>query len=523
METPSSLIGSSGIRENLTVVWRHKWIVFVSAAVITSIALAATIFFNTPKYQSYAELLQTHSGIDRALVGTDILQQSSYQPDRDMQNAAELVKSPEVVDAVYKKLGDEVGGQDLLSMINVSLVDKTDIMRITATSTDPQIAADVAGAFSTEYISWRQKSDQQVLENARTPIEEQLRSIPPEEQESTTYKVLADKAESLKLIQAMQTGNLEIVKPATLSGTPVARNPFMTGFAALFSSLIVGIGLVFTVEKFDTKVRDSTEITRRIEKPILASVPRIPSGNGNLVTLDNPSGASSEAYRLLKTNLSYIEPDREIKTIMVTSPEPGEGKSTTISNLAITLARAGQRVIILEGDLRRPMLSQYLGLDNSVGLTNVISGANSLRETLQIIEAQQIAITGAARSSPNENDTFFATMNGVKPIYCATAGPIPPNPGELAASDRMGALIAEARNYADFVLLDAPPLGVVGDAASMASKVDGVVFIIRLDRTSKKSIDTMERFIESVPCNVLGFVITNSGSSYAYESGYYYQ
>ncbi|MBI5870565.1 MAG: AAA family ATPase [Actinobacteria bacterium] len=523
MATPSPSSGNSDFRENLNIVWRRKWILFTCILLITAIAVIATIIFNTPSYQSSAELLQRRSGLDKVLLGSDVLQQSNFSPERNMQTAAELVKSPEVVSKVEERLGDELDGRNPALMISVSLIDKTDIMKLVATDGDPQVAADVANAFAVEYMAWRQKVDREVLSQARLPLEAQINSIPAEQRESsTTYRVLADKLETVKLLEAMQTGNLEMVKPATVSQTAIARNPVTVGVVAFFISIIVGVGLIFLIERLDTKIRSTDEITRRIDKPIISTIPRINSGYGSMVTLENPSGACSEAYRLLKTNLSYIEPDNDVKSIMITSPEPGEGKSTTIANLAITMARAGQRVIVMEADLRRPMLSHYLGLENSIGLTNAISGAFTLRETLQEIEAQDLIIRSTIGDQSSGSGMGVNSLNGVKPVYCVTSGPTPPNPGEMAASDRMAELIAEASDYADIVLVDAPPLGAVGDAASMATKVDGVLIVMKLAQTSRKSFGFIESFMETVPCNVLGLVVTNAGSSSAYEGSYYY-
>lgn len=523
MVTSSPSSGNSDFRENLNIVWRRKWILVTCMVIITAVAVLATVFFNTPTYQSSAELLQRRSGLDRVLLGSDVLQQSNYSPERNMQTAAELVKSPEVVTKVEERLGDELAGRNPASLISVSLVDKTDIMKLVATDKDPQVAADIANAFAAEYMSWRQKVDREVLSQARLPLEAQIKSIPEEQRESsTTYRVLADKLETVKLLEAMQTGNLELVKPATVSQTAIARNPVTVGIVAFFVSIIVGIGLIFLIERLDTRIRSTDEITRRIDKPIISTVPRFNSGYGSMVTLENPSGACSEAYRLLKTNLGYIEPDSDVKSIMVTSPEPGEGKSTTIANLAVTMARAGQRVIVMEADLRRPMLSHYLGLENSIGLTNAISGAFTLRETLQEIEAKDLVIRSMTGDQSVPGSVMgINSLNGVKPIYCVTSGPTPPNPGEMAASDKMAELIAEASDYCDVVLVDAPPLGAVGDAASMATKVDGVVIVMKLAQTSRKSFGFIENFMETVPCNVLGLVVTNAGSSNAYEGSYY--
>lgn len=493
---------------------------------ITAVAVGSTVFFSTPKYEASTDILQRHTGIDRALIGSDIFGSSSDTPERTLDTAIQLVKSPEVIQAVTASIGSErLGNRSLAEMVDVSLVGQTDVFRITVTDTDPQLAADVANAFATSYINWRQQADRNALEQARQPIEAQLNAFPDDQRDSATYKNLSDKLESLKLVESLQTADEEIVKPAVAGTSPVSPKPVRTGAFALVVSLVIGIGAVFTRDRLDTRVRNVDEITRRIDKPILTTVPKL-TQDVRLITLDRPASPGAEAFRLLKTNLGYAKPDREIKSIMVTSAEPSAGKSTTIANLAVTLARASQRVIVIEGDLRRPRLSEYLQLDNHLGLTNVIAGNASLRESLQMIEAEDLVIS-VDYPSDVVNGPPATSMNGVKPIYCATSGPLPPNPGELAASEKLGALIAEASDYADIVLVDAPPIGAVGDAVSMAGKIDGVILVIKLGQTSKKSFRLMQDFIDTVPADILGVVVTNANAAgkyggYNYYDGYGY-
>lgn len=507
--------GGSDIRGYIEVLWRRKLIIFLSVILITVVAVASTIMFETPLYYASTDMMQRDTGLDRVLLGSDLFIESSYQPERTMSTAAELVLSPEVVARVTADLKEELGGQDPSSMVSVSLVKQTDIFRITAVNADPALAAMVANAFAGEYIDWRSEVDQESLREARAPIEAQVLSTPEEQKQTADYEVLTKTLASLKLTESILTNDIEVVKPATVPMAPSSPRPVRTGVIAFFVSFIFGVGAVLIVDRFDTKIRNTEEITRRIAKPILASVPW--SNKGSLTTLTDPGSPASEAYRLLKTNLTYVMPDQNMKSIMITSPEPCEGKSTTISNLAITLARAGKRVIILEADLRRPMLASYLGLDNSIGVSNAIVDSCTLMEAMQMIEASSISIPNFA-----DSDNGSSRVNNVKPIYVATAGPLPPNPGELAASDKLASLIAEASMNADYVLVDAPPLTAVGDAASLASRVDGVMLVVRMSQTSKRSLDFVkQRFIDSVPCNLLGLVVTNATNNASYGSYYY--
>jgi len=511
--------GGSDLRGYLEVLWRRKLVIILSVLSITAVAVTATLVLETPLYQSSTELMQRDSGLDRALLGSDIFLDVSYQPERTLQTAAELVLAPEVVDRVNEELESELDGKNASSLVDVGLVKQTDIFRITATDSDPELAALVANTFASEYIEWRREVDQRALREARAPIEAQVEATPEEQKQSIEYQVMTEKLQTMKLIESIRGNDIEVVKPATAATSPSSPQPVRTGVVAFFVSLIFGVGAVLTIDRFDTRIRSTDEVTRRISKPVLSAVPW--SSNGPLVTLSEPASPSSEAYRLLKTNLSYVMPDQKLKSIMVTSPDPCEGKSTTIANLAVTLARAGKKVIILEADLRRPMLYKYLGLENSIGLSNAIVDSCTLRESMQMIDAKEISMPQFTQNLKGAAEAA-ASSNGAMPIYCATAGPLPPNPGELVASDRLAAIIEEACEYADYVLVDAPPLAAVGDAASIASRVDGVVLVVKMAQTTKKSLDFVNnQFINAVPCNVLGVVITNAASEGSYGSYYY--
>ena len=499
------------------VIWRRKWLILLVIGVVTSLAVAVPMYFMTPKYQSSTEILQRRMGIDKAFLGTDVFTDVSSQPDRDIQTAADLVKSPDVVAAVTSELGDRLNGAPADSMVSADVVNKVDLMDITATSTDPQLASDVANSFANNYITWRQSSDQAALTAARVPVENQINAIPIEQRGSPSYQALVDKLNSLKLAEAMQVGNLQIVKPAVPSTTAVSPKPTRNGLIGLITSVFLGIGLVFFMERFDTKIRSAGEVTARIDKPILTSVPHEPklNGKGNIVTIAQPKAACAEAYRLLRTNLSFINPDSRARKIMVTSPGPVEGKSTTIANLAVTMAQSGKAVTILELDFRRPSLAKRLNLTGEIGVTNLLAGTHKLEDAIQVIAAEKLKVESGKAGEG------ITGQEGVKDIFCVTCGPIPPNPSELAASDAVGAIIDEAAGFSDFILIDTPPLGVVGDAASLAPRVDGTLLVVRMAKTDKKTFSNAQEVLRNMPGNLMGIVITDADAGGSYGYGYY--
>ena len=202
-----------------------------------------------------------------------------------------------------------------------------------------------------------------------------------------------------------------------------------------------------------------------------------------LITITDPRSPVAEAYRRLRTNLEFASLDSSLRTLLVTSAGPDEGKSTTLSNLAVSIAQAGRRVILVDGDLRRPRLHELFGLDNRQGLTTVVSQAGG------DIPLQE---------------------SGVDGLRVLAAGPLPDIPADLIASPAVETLIATLREQADIVLFDAPPVVTVTDAAVLASKVDGVLLVINAGRTRREYAQRAKALLAQVHARVVGAVLTNA-------------
>jgi len=203
-----------------------------------------------------------------------------------------------------------------------------------------------------------------------------------------------------------------------------------------------------------------------------------------LITLTNPRSPIAEAYRSLRTNLEFSSLDHPLRSMIVTSAAPEEGKSTTLANLAVTVAQAGKRVILADCDLRRPAQHRLFGLANATGLTTMV-------------------VDDQAMKSPPLQET------GVPNLWLLASGPPPPNPAELLASRRMTEIIATLLERADMVLFDAPPVIAVTDAAVLAAKVDGVLLVLRAGKTKREHVERAKALLEKVNARVVGTVLTN--------------
>ena len=219
-----------------------------------------------------------------------------------------------------------------------------------------------------------------------------------------------------------------------------------------------------------------------------------------LITLKNPKSRTAEAFRTLRTNIQFSSLDKEIKTIVITSSGSGEGKSTVMSNLAITMAESGKKVILVDCDLRKPSIHKKMGITNSVGLTNIL---------VQDVKKQECV--------------FATTVNN---LYILTSGPVPPNPAELLGSKKMRNFIEELKSEFDLVLIDAPPVLAVTDAQILSTITDGVIFVASYGEAQKNALVDAKQLIDKVGGKILGIVfnkVPEAASGYygKYYKGYY--
>lgn len=214
----------------------------------------------------------------------------------------------------------------------------------------------------------------------------------------------------------------------------------------------------------------------------------------SVVTQREPASLAAEAFRVLRTNLQFLGLDEPLRSMVVTSAAPGEGKSTTVANLGVTFAQAGTRVCLVDADLRRPMLAKLLGLENWTGLTTALIGQSPLEECV--------------KKTPVEG------------LWLLPSGPVPPNPAELLGSERMAGLLERLKAEYDLVLIDSPPVLAVTDAAVLAPRTDGVVLVIRAGQTDRRAVQRARTALETVHARVLGAVL--GGVAQAEKEGYYY-
>jgi capsular exopolysaccharide synthesis family protein len=291
----------------------------------------------------------------------------------------------------------------------------------------------------------------------------------------------------------------QLVLPARLPQSPASPNKPLDAGLGLFVGLAFGIGLAFLRERLDDGLRGRTDLEENLGAPVLAVIPRVPGWRKKqepkLVTIDQPKSAVSEAYRTLRTSVLFSAIQRGLKTIMVSSAGAGEGKTTTAANLAVVLADANKRVILVSADLRKPRVHRFFNLDNDTGLSSALVGEVKPWEALK---------------DP-----------GVENLRILPSGPVPARPAELLQSEQMGELLMELREVADFVIIDTAPVLLVADALALVPLVDGVLFVADSEATSRSAVSHAREQLEQVDAPLFGCVFNNFDPSKAKSYPYY--
>ena len=441
--------------------WRtikRRWMTIVACLLVTVAVAGVVTWQTTPQYASTARLFVSTSPSD----ASQAYQGGLFATQR-VASYADLIQSQQLAEQVSQDLGGEPTAAELPGKVEAAVVPETVNLEITATDPDPVLARDIAQAYA-----------------------EQLSALVADLETPSGSKKAPIKA--------------SIVDDAQIPSSPVSPQPVRNLALAALLGLLLGIAAAVVRDLLDTSVSSADDIGEVTEAPIVGSIFTDSSavGRAPAEVLDTPT-PWAEAFRVLRTNMQYVQVDSDDKLVVMTSSLPGEGKTTTAINLAVTLALAGSRVALIECDLRRPLVANRLRLDAAVGTTSVLVGRIALHDALQDYQ-----------------------RTGLKVL---TSGPIPPNPSELLQSHAMEKLLGDLRTDFDTVIIDAPPLLPVTDAALLAAQTDGAIVVVKHGKTTRDQLSHAIERLDNVDAATLGVVVNQTptkraSSGYGYGYGY---
>jgi Mrp family chromosome partitioning ATPase/capsular polysaccharide biosynthesis protein len=518
-ELPSDNAQSVTLSHYLAVLRRRKLII-VAALVIVPLAAVLFSLRQERLYQASAEVLLSHQNLAANLTGaTD--PNLGQQADRVAQTQADLARAPAIATRTLAAAGlSSRSADEFLSSSSVTPKANADLLVFMVTDPKPKLASRLTSIYARQYAVYRSQLDTSSVARAQRGVKQQMDALRAHGQASgRLYTNLADRYQQLREMEALQTSNAYVIRDA---GTAVLVQPRTrrNGIIGGLLGLVFGIGLAFLYEALDTRVRTAEEIGRELGGlPLIARLPAPPKEierAGQLVMLAEPYGIGSEAYRMLRANLDFVSLERDTKTIMVTSSLASEGKTTTAANLALALAHAGRKVILVDLDLRRPRVASLFGLRDSPGLTDVVLGAATLEQ----------AITSVGVIDGVKNPTVVEKPSGPRPVKQGSitvlpSGPRPPSPGEFVGLQGVADLIARLRDRADVVIVDSPPLLGVVDAMVLSTRVDAMIIVARLDFLHQGTLHELARTLGQCPAVKLGFVLAGAEEGKRYGYGYH--
>lgn len=427
------------LQDYLNVI-RKRWMI-IAAVTLVTLGLAAAYTALSPRsYESSTRFFVQTTSDDT----TSSLQQGNTFTQARVKTYAQILTDPTVLQPVIDAVGLDSTTDELAEHVASSIPLETGLIDVTVTDSSPKRAQQITAAIGDVFPSFVAKIE--TRSGKQSPVQ------------------------------------LSVTRPATLEPAPVSPKPARNLALGLILGLILGFGAALLRDVLDKSVKSQGDLKTVTDRTILGGIAFDADASSHpLIVQVDPRSQRAEAFRSLRTNLQFINVANPPKSIVVTSSLPGEGKSTTTANLAISLAETGLKVVVIEGDLRRPRLLDYLGFEGSVGLTDVLVGRVEVDDVLQPFGRTGLRLLGA--------------------------GPIPPNPSELLGSANMEQLIEDLTERFDYVLIDAPPLLPVTDAAVLSTIVDGALVVVGAGVAQREHVRRALESLEAVNGLVLGLIL----------------
>lgn len=513
------------IRQYASILLHWLWPIVLATAV-AGLSAFVTSRLTTPVYSASSRLL-----INQAPAGRNSVDYTSIlTSERLAQTYSSLLTGRPVLEAAIAALNLDTTSTALGKRISVNLVRDTQLIEVTVENEDPALAARLANLIPETFSQQNDALQQSRYASTKTSLSNELDTINTQieglqktidqlgaatsaedqaklsrlqtelTQARQTYATVLQSYENVRLAEAQATSNVVLVEPAVAPSKPVRpRTAFNTALAALVG-LILAVGVVLLIEYLDDSIRSDEQVRDILQAPVIGVVSKLAAPRSGPISLAEPRSPVVEAFRSVRTNILYAGVDKPLQRIMVTSAGPAEGKTFLASNLAVVMAQAGLRVILVDADLRRPSIHKVFNRPNRNGLTDLmLQTANGWSGVMQ--------------------------ETAVRNLHIISSGPIPPNPSELLGSQKMNQLLDYLSQTSDAIIIDTPPILAVTDALVLARHADAVLLVVDAGTTRMGAALQAKAHLEKVGAKVLGVVMnkvaTKGNGYYKYRYDHY--
>ena len=503
------------LKEYFYLFWSWAWLILL-AGILAGVAAFVVSINTLPIYQTSTTLLvsappaSTNSIDATGMVNTQTMT-STY---------SQMLLDTPVLQGVITQLKLNTTPDELKKSISVAVVTNTQLLVITVNDPSPVQAANIANSIAQvfadrirELQSQRYAASRDGLNAQVTDMENQIDTTTKQialttdpaaleqlqarlTQYRTIYSNLVTSYEQIRLAEEQTSTNVVVSEPANVNNIPVSPKTPLNTILAFASGMLLAAGAIFVGDTLDDTIKNPEDLRRRFNLPILGMIAWHETPDNKPITQVEPRSPTAEAFRALRTNITFAAVDRPLRRIMITSPTPQEGKTTISSSLAVVLAQADKQVVLIDADLRRPKVHRKFGLHNRIGLTDMfVRPLDALSGIVKYVEIHGLAVI--------------------------TSGGLPPNPAELLTSQKMIDILDRLNQDFDIILIDTPPVLTVTDAAALAPAMDGVILVAKPGSTKLSSFQQTLVQLRSVGARVLG-VVLNDVNPKSRKYGYYY-
>jgi capsular exopolysaccharide synthesis family protein len=451
----------------------------------------------TKKYTATAILVLSNNDLGQQIAGLSGAASSESQQSQQSTDV-KLIQLGDVAATTGHRLGLTSG--QVSGALSVSAEGESNFIDVSAAASSPLLAAEIANTYSQQFVAEQQNRDHAYYASALRLINKQLAALSPKERAGGAGLALQGRAQSLGVLAALRDGSVRIAQAADIPSAPSSPRVTRNTLLGVVVGLLLGLGVAFLLERLDGRIREPEDLQTIYGVPLLGEVPKSAAlsfiGGRRAATRKRSSrealpAKEEEAFQLIRAHLRYFNIDRQLRTLLVVSPAAGEGKTTIARHLASAAARMGSVVLLLEADLRRPVLAEQLELRPGPGLADALIGELSVWSATQLVDLESEPVDGEPGRS----------------LDVLPAGvPLPPNPARLIESHAMEAVLAETRSTYDLVVIDTPPLTVYSDAFPLLRKVDGVIIVGRAGRSRRDLAERLRETVTGVGAPLLGVI-----------------